>query len=47
MVEINIENIIASATMSNGLDLEMIVNTLPNCEYNPGNNTEADDRHGN
>jgi hypothetical protein len=35
MVEINIENIIASATMSNGLDLEKIIDTLPNCEYNP------------
>ena len=35
MVEIFIENIIASATVSGSLDLEQIINTLPNCEYKP------------
>ena len=36
MVEIFIENIIASATISSELNLDNIINTLPNCEYNPG-----------
>ncbi len=35
MVEIFIENIIASATISSGLDLVVVAQTLPNCEYNP------------
>ena len=35
MVNINIENIIASATLSSELELEKIINTLQNCEYNP------------
>jgi len=35
MVEIFIENIIASATISEDLDLQNIINILPNCEYNP------------
>ena len=36
MVEIFIENIIASATISSELDLNGIINALPSCEYNPG-----------
>ncbi len=36
MVEIFIENIIASATISGELDLQQIIDKLPNCEYNPG-----------
>ncbi len=35
MVQIFIENIIASATLSGELDLQKIIDTLPNCEYNP------------
>ena len=35
MVEIFIENIIASATISSELDLDTIMKTLKDCEYNP------------
>ena len=35
MVEIFIENIIASAVISSELDLDTIMNTLKDCEYNP------------
>jgi cobalamin biosynthesis protein CobT len=35
MAEIFIENIIASATISQSLDLEQLLKALPNCEYNP------------
>ena len=35
MVEVFIENIIASATISDELELETIIQALPGCEYNP------------